>query len=83
MKQIMLFLKVANFESIALLGDFVAHVGTGDETWEIGRYEIAGANKKGPYLLQLCCSIGLSIINAFSHFFFTKILTNIRGKDQV
>ena len=60
-------LRVANFESIVLLGDFNAHVGTDNETWKgvIGRHRIADANKNGLCLLQLCSRNGLSIINTF------------------
>ena len=61
-------LRVANSESIVFLGDFNAHVGTDNETWNcvIGRRGIASANKHGQYLLQLCSSNGLGIMNTFS-----------------
>ena len=59
--------RVAKSESIVLLGDFNAHVGTDNETWKgvIGRHGVAGANENGRYLLQLCSSNGLSIMNTF------------------
>ena len=51
------------------LEDFNAHVGTDNETWKgvIGRHGIAGANQNGQYLLQLCSSNGLSIMNTCFH----------------
>ena len=74
--------RVANSESIVLLGEFNAHVGTDNKTWKdvIGRHGIAIANENGQYLLQLCSSNGLSIINTFSS---TKMFTNTRGTDRV
>ena len=59
--------RVANSESIIFLGDFNAHVGTYNETWNcvIGRHGISSANENSQYLLQLCSSNGLSIITTF------------------
>ena len=49
------------------MGDFNAHVGTDTDTWKgvIGKHGVTRLNVNGRYLLQLCCSNGLRIINAF------------------
>ena len=50
-----------------LMGDFNAHVGTGTDTWKgvIGKHGVTGLSENGRYLLQLCCSNGLRIMNTF------------------
>ena len=60
-------LRVSPTESTILMGDFNAHIGTDDETWKgvIGRHGDASFNENGRYLLQLCCSNGLCIMNTF------------------
>ena len=60
-------LRVAPTESTVLMGDFNAHIGTDNETWKgvIGRHGVTGFNENGRYLLQLCCSNGLCIMNTF------------------
>ena len=49
------------------IGDINAHVGTDTDTWKvvIGKHGVIGLNKNGRYLLQLCCSNGLRIMNTF------------------
>ena len=49
------------------MGDFNAHVGTDTDTWKsvIGKHGVTGLNENGSYLLQLCCSNGLRIMNTF------------------
>ena len=49
------------------MGDFNAHVGTDTDTWKgvIGKHGVTGLNENGRYLLQLCCSNGLQIMNTF------------------
>jgi len=58
-------LKVSPSESTVLMGDFIAHICTDTETWKgvIGRHEVPGLTENGRYLLQLCCSNGLRIMN--------------------
>ena len=60
-------LRVSPTESTVLMGDFNAHVGIDNETWKgvIGRHGDASFNENGRYLLQLCCSNGLCIMNTF------------------
>ena len=60
-------LRVAPTESIVLMGDFNAHIGMDNETWKgvIGRHGVPEFNENGRYLLQLCCSNGLCIMNTF------------------
>ena len=60
-------LRVSPTESTVLMGDFNAHVGTGTDTWKgmIGKHGVTGLNENGRYLLQLCCSNGLRIMNTF------------------
>ena len=59
--------RVGSTESIVLLGDFNAQIGTDSETWKgvIDRHGDSAFNENGRYLLQLCCSNGLCIINTF------------------
>ena len=59
--------RVANMDSIILMGDFNAHVGTDSLTWKgvIGRNGDSDLNTNGRRLLDLCCSNGLSIMNTF------------------
>ena len=60
-------LRVSPTEFTVLMGDFNAHVGTDTDTWTgvIGKRGVTGLNDNGKYLLQLCCSNGLCIINTF------------------
>ena len=48
-------------------GKFNAHVGIDTDTWKgvIGKHGVTGLNENGRYLLQLCCSNGLRIMNTF------------------
>ena len=50
-----------------LMGKFNAHVKTDTDTWKgvIGKYGVAGLNEKVKFLLQLCCTNGLRIMNTF------------------
>ena len=49
------------------MGDFNVHIGTNTDTWKgvIGKHGVTGLNENGRYLLQLCCSSGLRIMNTF------------------
>ena len=60
-------LQVSATESTVLMGDFNAHVGTDTDTWKgvIGKHGVTELNENGRYLLQLCCSNGLRIMNTF------------------
>ena len=60
-------LRVSVTESTVLMGDFNAHVGTDTDTWKgvIGKHGVTGLNVTGRYLLQLCYSNGLRIMNTF------------------
>ena len=60
-------LRVSATESTVLMGDFNAHVGTDTDTWKgvIGKHGVTGLNENGRYLLPLCCSNGLRIMNTF------------------
>ena len=60
-------LRVSATESAVLMEDFNAHVGTDTDTWKgvIGKHAVTGLNENGRFLLQLCCSNGLRIINTF------------------
>ena len=64
------FLRVSPTESTVLIGDFNAHVGTDTDTWKgvIGKHGVTGLNENGKYLLQLCCSNGLRILNTFFQY---------------
>ena len=59
--------RVGSTESTILLVDFNMHIGTDSETWKgvIGRHRDPAFNEKGLYLLQLCCSNRLCIMNTF------------------
>ena len=60
-------LRVSATESTVLMGDFNANVGTDTDTWKsvIEKHGVTGLNENGWYLLQLCCSNGLRIMNTF------------------
>ena len=60
-------LRVSPTESTVLMRDFIAHVGTDTDTWKgvIGIHEVTGLSENPRYLLQLCCSSGLCIMNTF------------------
>ena len=60
-------LRVLATESTVLMGDFNAHVGTDTDTRKcvIGKHGVTRLNENGRYLLQLCCSNGLRIMNTF------------------
>jgi len=62
-------LRVSPSESIVLVGDFNAHIGTDTETWKgvIERHGVPGLNENGRYLLQLCCSNGLRIMKKITN----------------
>ena len=59
--------KVASVESIVLLGDFNAHVGTDNKTWKsvIRRQGDSNINRNKRCLLQFCAINRLCIINIF------------------
>ena len=59
--------RVGSTESTILLGYFNAYIGTDSETWKgvIGRHGDLAFNENGRYLLQLCCSNGVCIMNTF------------------
>ena len=59
--------RVRSTESTILSGNFNAHIGTDSETWKgmIGRHGDPAFNENGRYLLQLCSSNGLCIMNTF------------------
>ena len=65
--------KVESTESTILLGGFNAHIRTDIETWKgvIGRHEDPAFNENCLYLLQLCCSNRLCIMNIF--FYHTDV----------
>ena len=69
-------------ETSVLMGDFNAHVGTDTDTWKgvIGKHGVTGLNENGRYLLQLCCSNGLRIMNTVP-FSSTERFTSIHGID--
>ena len=60
-------LQVSPTESTVLMGDFNAHVGTDTDTWKgmIKKQKVTGLNENERYLLQLCCSNRLQIMNTF------------------
>ena len=60
-------LRVSVTESTVLMGHFNSHVGTDKDTWKgvIENHGVTGLNENGRYLLQLCCSNGLRIMNTF------------------
>ena len=59
--------RVGSIESINFLWDFNVHLGTDSEAWKgmISRRGNPALNENGGYLLQLCCSNGLCIMNTF------------------
>ena len=59
--------RVSRTESTILMGDFKAPVGTDTDTWKgvIGKHGVTVLNENGRYLLQLCYSNGLRIMNTF------------------
>ena len=59
--------KVTSAESIVLLGDFNAHVGTDDKTCKgvIARQRDSDINRNGKCLLQFCATNRLCIMNTF------------------
>ena len=59
--------KVTSTESIVLLGDFNAHVGIDNKTWEgiIGRQGDSDINRNGRCLLQFCATSELCIMITF------------------
>ena len=59
--------KVTSAESIVLLGDFNAHVGTDNKTWKnvIKRQEDFDINRNRRCLLQFCATNKLCIMNTF------------------
>ena len=59
--------KATSSESLALLGDFNAHVGIDNATWKgvIGQHGDPDINKNGRCLLQFCATNGLCIMNTF------------------
>ena len=59
--------RIKSIESTTLLGDFKVPIGTNIETWKgvIDRHGDPGFSENSRYLLQLCCSNGLCIINTF------------------
>ena len=62
------FQRVRSIEFTVLLMDFNAHIETSNEKRKgvIGRHRDAVFNKSDRYLLQLCCSNGLCVINIIS-----------------
>ena len=60
-------LRVSATESTVLMGNFNAYVGTDTYTLKgvIGKHRVTGLNENERYLLQLCCSNGLRIMNTF------------------
>ena len=63
----MLFLRVSATESTVLMGYFNVHDGTDTDTWKgvIGKHGVTELNENGRYLLHLCCSNELRIMNTF------------------
>ena len=64
------FQRVGSTESVTLMGNFNSYIGTNHETWQdmIGKHGDPVFNKNGWYLLQLCCSNKLCIINTFFQY---------------
>ena len=55
-------------ESVIILGDFNARVGSNSDTWKpIGPFGIGNVNSSGVLLLQLCTELGMVITNTFFH----------------
>ena len=59
--------KITSAESIVLLGDLIAHVGTDNKTWKgiIERQGVSDMNKNGRCSLQFCITNGVCIMNIF------------------
>ena len=79
------FPQVSLTESTVLMKDFNAHVVTDSDTWKgvIGKHGVTALNENGSYLLQLCCSNGLRIMNRFFQHREVDKMTSIRGIDLV
>ena len=62
--------RIGSAESTILLGDFYEHIGTDNETWKgvIGKHGDPVLNENSRYLLQLCCSNRLCIMNTFFQY---------------
>ena len=62
--------RVLATESTVLMEDFYAHVGTDTDTWKgvIGKHGVTELNENGRYLLHVCCSNGLRIMNTFFQY---------------
>ena len=60
-------LRISPTEFRVLMVNFNAHVGIDTNTWKgvIGKHGVTGLNENGRYLLQLCCSNRLCIMNSF------------------
>lgn len=57
-----------NSESLVILGDLNARVGSDAETWSpLGPYGTGSLNSNGLLLLQLCTELKLAITNTFFH----------------
>ena len=53
-------------ESVVILGDFNARIGSNSDTWKpIGPYGIGNVNSNGLLLLQLCTELDMVIANTF------------------
>ena len=59
--------RVPETESVFILGDFNARVGTDHNTWPscLGKFGIGRMNENGQRLLELCCHHNLCISNTF------------------
>jgi hypothetical protein len=59
--------RVADTESVLIMGDFNAHVGSDSQTWSgvIGRNGDPDLNANGVKLLDFCCGNGMSIMNTY------------------
>ena len=57
--------RVTSAESIVLLGDFNAHMGTDNKSWKGVIKRISNINRNGRSLLQFCATNGLCIMNTF------------------
>ena len=78
-------LRVSLIEFTVLMGDFNAYVATDTDTWKglIGNHGVTGQIENGTYLLQLCCSNGLRIMNTFfQHREVQKYIWNRPSIDQ-
>ena len=75
--------RVGSTESLILLWDFNAHIAADSETWKgvIGKNRDPAFNENGRYLLQLCYSNGLYIMNIFFQYRDVHKYTN--GTDLV